>query len=86
MNTNRSSCAADGFRTNVVCPAGLETNIGRTAAPKVARVYERLEKSFGRSSRVAQPDDIASLICWLGSDEAVNVNGAIITSDGSWSV
>lgn len=77
--------AADGIRTNVVCPGGVATNIGRTAAPKSPWAYERLEKSFaGHVTRMAQPDEIASLICWLGSDEAVNVNGAVMTSDGGW--
>jgi NAD(P)-dependent dehydrogenase (short-subunit alcohol dehydrogenase family) len=74
----------DGIRTNAVCPGGVETNIGRTAAPKVPWAYERLERSFGRTTRVAQPDEIATPVCWLGSDEAVNVNGAVVTSDGGW--
>nr|MDT0658417.1 SDR family oxidoreductase [Micromonospora sp. DSM 115978] len=77
--------AADGIRTNAVCPGGVETNIGRTARPKVDWAYERLSKSFtGRPTRMAEPDEIATLIAWLGSDEAVNVNGAIVTSDGGW--
>ena len=76
--------AEDGIRTNVVCPGGVETGIGRTAIPKVPWAYERLEKSFGRAFRTAKPDEIATLIGWLGSDEAINVNGAVITSDGGW--
>ena len=28
--------------------------------------------------------EIAALVSWLVSDEAVNVNGAIVTSDGGW--
>lgn len=76
--------AEDGIRTNVVCPGGVETGIGRTAVPKVPWAYQRLEKSFGRAVRMAKPEEIATLICWLGSDEAVNVNGAVITSDGGW--
>lgn len=76
--------AADGIRANAVCPGGVQTNIGRTATPKVAWAYERLEKSFVRAVRMAQPSQISTLICWLGSDEADNVNGAIVTSDGGW--
>ncbi|MFY1632684.1 SDR family oxidoreductase [Solwaraspora sp. WMMB335] len=76
---------ADGIRTNAICPGGVETNIGRSAQPKVEWAYERLSKSFaGHVTRTAQPDEIATLVAWLGSDEAVNVNGAIITSDGGW--
>jgi NAD(P)-dependent dehydrogenase (short-subunit alcohol dehydrogenase family) len=75
---------ADGVRTNAVCPGGVETNIGRTAAPKVDWAYERVAKSFRPDMRSAKPDEIAALISWLGSDEGSNVNGAIITADGGW--
>ena len=34
---------------------------------------------------MATPDMIASAISWLGSDESLNVNGAILVSDGGWS-
>lgn len=76
--------AEDGVRANVICPAGVETNIGRTAAPQVTWAYERLSKAFSRVTRTAQPDEIATLVCWLGSDEAVNVNGAVVASDGGF--
>lgn len=76
--------ADDGIRANVVCPGGVETNIGRTATPKVPWAFERLQKSFARTTRTAQPDEIATLVSWLGSDEAVNVNGAVVTSDGGF--
>jgi NAD(P)-dependent dehydrogenase (short-subunit alcohol dehydrogenase family) len=76
--------ADDGVRANVVCPGGVETGIGRTATPKVAWAYQRLEKSFARTTRMAQPDEIATLVTWLGSDEAANVNGAVIASDGGF--
>ena len=76
--------AEDGIRANAVCPGGVATGIGTTAAPAVPWAYERLERAFGRTTRMAEPDEVATLICWLGSDEAVNVNGAVIASDGGW--
>ncbi|WP_213454869.1 SDR family NAD(P)-dependent oxidoreductase [Rhizomonospora bruguierae] len=76
--------AEDGIRTTAVCPGGVATNIGRTAVPRVPWAFGRLEKSFGRAVRTADPDEIATLVAWLGSDEAVNVNGAVITSDGGF--
>lgn len=76
--------AEDGIRANAVCPGGVQTNIGRSAAPKVPWAYQRLERSFGRVTRTATPAEIATLVCWLGSDEAVNVNGAVVASDGGW--
>jgi len=46
--------------------------------------FERLQTGFARAQRMAQPAEIAALVTWLVSDEAVNVNGAIIPSDGGW--
>jgi hypothetical protein len=74
--------AEDGIRCNAVCPGGVETNIGRTATPSVQWAYQRLEQSFAKAFRMAQPDEIATLVSWLSSDEASNVNGAVITADG----
>lgn len=76
--------ADDGIRCCAVCPGGVETNIGRTATPKVEWAFARLQKAFARGGRTAAPDEIATLISWLGSAEASNVNGAIITADGGW--
>lgn len=47
--------AADGIRTNAVCPGGVETNIGRSAIPKVDWAYQRIEKSFGKAMPAANP-------------------------------
>ncbi|HEX7464888.1 MAG TPA: SDR family oxidoreductase, partial [Actinomycetota bacterium] len=33
----------------------------------------------------AQPDEITTAVSWLASDEASEVNGAILTADGGWS-
>lgn len=33
----------------------------------------------------AQPDRIAAAISWLLSDDAANINGAVLPSDGGWS-
>ena len=74
-----------GVRTNAICPGGVETNIAEGGAqPRVPWSFERLQSGFSRAQRVAQPAEIASLVAWLASDEAVNVNGAIIPSDGGW--
>jgi NAD(P)-dependent dehydrogenase (short-subunit alcohol dehydrogenase family) len=74
----------EGIRCNAVCPGGVETNIGATAMPRSQWAYERLGKSLALAERVADPDEIATLLSWLGSDEAANVNGAIVTADGGW--
>ena len=75
-----------GIRTNAVCPGGVATNIAEGGAqPRVPWAFERLQAGFARGQRMAQPEEIAALVAWLVSDDAVNVNGAIIPSDGGWS-
>ncbi|HET8525394.1 MAG TPA: SDR family oxidoreductase [Actinomycetota bacterium] len=74
-----------GIRSNAVLPGPVETNIGTTAAPKVPWAMERAQLSMATMSQPAQPDEIAAAISWLASDEASNINGAIVTADGGWS-
>jgi len=74
--------AQDGVRCNAVCPGGVRTNI--EASPREQEHLERLSPIHAAGRRLAEPDELASLISWLASDEAINVNGAIITSDGGW--
>jgi NAD(P)-dependent dehydrogenase (short-subunit alcohol dehydrogenase family) len=73
----------DGIRCNAVCPGGVQTNI--EAVPRDPDHIGRLAPIHGAGRRLAEADEIAALIMWLASDEASNVNGAIITSDGGWS-
>jgi len=75
-----------GIRSNAVCPGGTATNIGTTAAPRVPWAYERFEKALTLAERTADPDEIASVISFLASDEAANVNGAVVTADAGWTV
>ena len=74
----------EGIRCNMVAPGGVETNIGTTAMPRSEFGYERLKPIHSTAIRMDQPDQIASLISWLGPDEASNVNAAIVTDDGGW--
>jgi NAD(P)-dependent dehydrogenase (short-subunit alcohol dehydrogenase family) len=74
-----------GIRCNAICPGGVATTIAQTSGyPKVEWAGERLMASFALSSRLAEPEEIAGLISFLSSDEAVNLNGAVIASDGGW--
>jgi NAD(P)-dependent dehydrogenase (short-subunit alcohol dehydrogenase family) len=75
--------SVDGIRCNAVCPGGVQTNI--EAVPRNPDHIGRLGPIHGAGRRLAEADEIAALISWLASDEALNVNGAIITSDGGWS-
>ena len=78
--------APHGIRANAVLPGAVETGIGTTAAPRVAWAMERAQLSMATMPPTpAQPDQIATVISWLASDEASNVNGALVSADGGWS-
>lgn len=70
--------AASGVRINAVCPGGVKTNIaahldlsGMADAPD--------PHPLGRS---AEPEELASAIAWLASDEASFAIGSIMSVDG----
>jgi NAD(P)-dependent dehydrogenase (short-subunit alcohol dehydrogenase family) len=75
-----------GIRCNAVCPGGVETGIGvGSGMPHEAglsRVIAFVQGSSG--GRPAKPEQIASVIAFLASDDASNVNGAILTADNGW--
>jgi NAD(P)-dependent dehydrogenase (short-subunit alcohol dehydrogenase family) len=73
-----------GIRCNAVCPGGVSTNIGSTAAPTVPWAFERHMLGISLGERTAQPDEIATAISWLASHEASNVNGLVMPVDGGW--
>jgi meso-butanediol dehydrogenase/(S,S)-butanediol dehydrogenase/diacetyl reductase len=83
-----------GVRTNVVCPGWVIT-------PMADEEMTALVKKFGLRSiteayalatkdvplgRPARAEEVANLICFLASDEASMMNGAICTVDGGASV
>ncbi len=74
-----------GIRSNAVLPGAVDTGIGATAAPRTDWAMELAQKKMATMGPVADPDQIATVISWLASDEASNVNGAVVTSDGGWS-
>jgi NAD(P)-dependent dehydrogenase (short-subunit alcohol dehydrogenase family) len=75
-----------GVRCNAICPAGVTTNLSDHAQGRAEGwVYERLGAiSLPRGSRSANPAEIAALVAFLCSAEAVNINGAAITTDSGW--
>ena len=74
----------EGIRCNVVCPGRVETNIRSSFAQMSEWGYERQASFLALAERVAQPDEVATLISWLASAEASNMNGAVVSSDGGW--
>jgi len=77
--------AKQGVRVNAVAPGGVATGI-----PFPANVSEvgaaRLQPFQAAIPSIAAAEELAASITFLLSDDAVNINGAILASDGGWSV
>jgi NAD(P)-dependent dehydrogenase (short-subunit alcohol dehydrogenase family) len=73
-----------GIRSNAVLPGAVNTGIGATADPRSGWAMQRAALAMATMPDAAEPDEIATLISWLASDEASNVNGACVTADGGW--
>jgi NAD(P)-dependent dehydrogenase (short-subunit alcohol dehydrogenase family) len=75
--------AANGIRVNAVAPAVVVTPIYGAFIDK-DKIEETLQgfNSFHPIGRVGRPEDIAKTICFLLSDEASWVTGAIWDIDG----
>lgn len=76
--------ADDGIRVNCVCPGPvvtpmLETIINSDPNPEARR--QRMAEST-LLKRLGRPEEIASVILFLASDEASFMTGAIVTVDG----
>lgn len=74
-----------GIRANAVAPGAVATNIEAPMRSEYAasRVGPIMQVAI---PPVAQPEQLAGAITWLLSDDSANVNGAVLPSDGGWSV
>ena len=83
INYTRSlamDCARDGIRVNAVCPGLIETAMTALA---VARAEDRTAwLSPIPLARMGQPEEIASVVAFLASDDASYMTGSIVTADG----
>jgi NAD(P)-dependent dehydrogenase (short-subunit alcohol dehydrogenase family) len=75
---------AKGIRSNGVLPGAVNTNIGSTSTPKAPWAMERALLSMASMQPPAEPDQIATAVSWLASDEASNVNGSLLLDDNGW--
>ena len=73
-----------GIRCNAVAPGGVNTNI--EAAWRSEFAGEVLGPVMAATvTRIADADELAAAITYLASDDASNINGAILPVDGGWS-
>ncbi|MCR6501320.1 SDR family oxidoreductase [Shinella sp. CPCC 101442] len=73
-----------GIRVNAIAPGAVATGI--EARPTSALAEERIMPlSAVIVPPAASAESLAANILWLASDEAENINGAVLPSDGGWS-
>ena len=78
--------ANSGIRCNGIAPGGVMTNIGASmAAGGVSQFgYGRQQTGQGAMPRTGQPEEIAQLALFLGSDDSSFTNGQVIAADAGW--
>ncbi|QEO08863.1 SDR family NAD(P)-dependent oxidoreductase [Protaetiibacter larvae] len=75
----------DGIRVNAIAPGGVATGI--PFPPHVSESGQAKLSPFQMQiPTLATAEQLAASITFLLSDDAVNINGAILPSDGGWSV
>jgi NAD(P)-dependent dehydrogenase (short-subunit alcohol dehydrogenase family) len=72
--------AKSGIRVNCVCPGVIETRMTASVAanPEIRKIME----SMTPMNRMGQPEEIASAVMWLCSDQASFVTGHPMVIDG----
>ena len=87
--------AAQGIRVNAIAPGGVDTPIWDSLpffaglveqTGSRAAAIEAMAKMATPLARYAQPEEIAGQIGFLLSDMASNVTGAVLVSDGCYSL
>jgi len=74
-----------GIRVNSVAPGGVATGI--PMPPHMSEYGSARLAPFQQAiPSVATAEHLAASITFLLSDDAVNINGAVLASDGGWSV
>lgn len=80
--------AKDNIRVNAVCPAAIRTRmvtdwLSQASDPDAAEAVVRAKHPIGR---IGRPEEVASVIAFLASDDASFITGLSIPVDGGRSI
>lgn len=76
--------ADQNIRCNGIAPGAVATNIGASMTNLSENGFKRQQLGMAINPRVGQPDEIAQLALFLGSDESSFINGQVVAIDGGW--
>jgi NAD(P)-dependent dehydrogenase (short-subunit alcohol dehydrogenase family) len=84
-----SDYAANNIRVNAVCPGAVETPLLQRAVERMGgdkpEEMRAMYASFTLLNRIARPEEIASVVTFLASEESSFVTGVSIPVDGGFS-
>ena len=76
--------ATKNIRCNVICPGGVETEIGVGMSNASPYGLERAMSGAANAPRSGTSEEIANIALFLAADESSLVNGAVIVADAGW--
>lgn len=76
--------AQKNIRCNGIAPGAVITNISSTMTNISEFGAGRQSLGLAINPRAGQPEEIANLAIFLGSDDASFINGQVVTADGGW--
>lgn len=76
--------ADQNIRCNGIAPGAVATNIGSSMTNMSQAGFGRQQLGMAINPRIGQPEEIAQLALFLGSDESSFINGQVVAIDGGW--
>ena len=76
--------ADKGIRCNVICPGGVDSEIGVGISHPSTFGFSRVRLGMGNIPRTGAPEEIATIALFLASDDSSLINGTEIVADAGW--
>ena len=76
--------ADKGIRCNVICPGGVDSEIGVGISHPSAFGFSRVRLGMSNIPRSGSPDEIATIALFLACDDSSLINGTEIVADAGW--